>query len=375
MAAVALETTFPHPCASDGDDVRCALTVAESALKRGDPEDARKWLRRAAKAAANADDVMRALTLSKAAAALSSSQGSRRGADQRPTTRPPSRPSAVPKRRSGIAPRLHPTPPRRSSRPVRRASKPSPSSPQAAPTSSREVPRSAVAPPPLPTFAARELIPAPIPSAAATIPRRTMGSDLDATRPRLQAPAIPPPPPVEPPAPRAELATMPDPASCDFALPLLLDEDDESPTNIKPRSQVQPPPPRQSEPIALERQTPIPPNMVPERPVPERSGSFPSTPNIDLPPMDATRSHEGRSRGEMDTDRDLTALDPPVTPDGGIPLSAARVAVVLSANGRPPEVRFLPFGARAPEGAVTAMLVTTNARDAAKLAEMLVGAT
>ena len=93
-------------------------------------------------------------------------------------------------------------------------------------------------------------------------------------------------------------------------------------------------------------------------------------------PADEEPSASSKPR-EEDTLRDRRRLHPPVQndDDAGIPLSAARVAVVPSPAGGRPDIYFLPFGACAPEGAVTAMLVTTNARDASKLAELMSAAT
>lgn len=122
-----------------------------------------------------------------------------------------------------------------------------------------------------------------------------------------------------------------------------LGEDDEDvPTVIMRCASPEPAP---SQPIALVEPA-------------DDSGSFPS--------------HPYAARDE-DTVRDRRRLHPPVRSDedAGIPLSAARVAVVPSPAGGRPDIFFLPFGAQAPEGAVTAMLVTTNARDAAKLAELM----
>jgi len=58
---------------NDADDVQCALTVARACRGRGDHDDALKWLRRAAHAAAEGEDLARAVELSKAAAAVDAS--------------------------------------------------------------------------------------------------------------------------------------------------------------------------------------------------------------------------------------------------------------------------------------------------------------
>lgn len=142
-------------------------------------------------------------------------------------------------------------------------------------------------------------------------------------------PAIPPPPP------KLDLTAL--------DLASLGDDDEDVPTVIMRSA---PPEPAPSQPLAL-----VEPANDPD--------SHPSQPNA--------------ARDE-DTVRDRRRLHPPVRAEeeeAGIPLSAARVAVVPSPHGDRPDIFFLPFGATAPEGAVTAMLVTTNARDAAKLAELM----
>ena len=62
---------IPQATDNDADDVQCALSVAEACWGRGDGQDALKWLRRASQAAAELDDMARAIALSKAVADLS----------------------------------------------------------------------------------------------------------------------------------------------------------------------------------------------------------------------------------------------------------------------------------------------------------------
>lgn len=317
MAALALNTTFPQPIASDHDDVRCALTVATASWRRGNVADALTWLRRASKAAADADDVLRAMELSKAASEIAPANEPPTidESGERPSRSAPARRSSgPPPRRSGFAPK----------RASRAASRPGPP-----PRPSSSAPQDA--PPPRPSRPGTShpaVAPPPLPSAAPTQPRARHTTDLEQTRRRMPAcsPVIPPPP------------KSVDPAS--------LGEDDEDVPTIIMRSAA--PEPAPSQPIAL------------------------------VPADDAGASwNELSVTRDEDTVRDRRRLHPPVRGDDdeGIPLSAARVAVVPSTSGGRPDIHFLPFGAHAPEGAVTAMLVTTNARDAAKLAELMTAAT
>jgi hypothetical protein len=342
MPALALEPTFPQPIANDHDDVRCALTVAEASWKRGSMADAAKWLRRAAKAAADADDVLRAVDLSKAAAGLVPDQvaadddpadhdhksGERRSAPRpsQPSSRPAS--SRPPVLRSGFAPK----------RASRRASRPVPSPrPSAPPLRSRPAPsRPSSAAPRRPSAPASR----PVPRAVDNELQRRDWDEATTKRRRDKAqPAIPPPPP----QPR-------------ITLPDLVDDDDEAPTVILPREDGPVSAPRPSEPIALQARAPA--------STADRSSVYPSSPGL-------------AESFEEDTIRDRGRLHPPVrkTEPSSIPLSAARVAVLPAPRGGKPDIFFLPFGAVAPRGAVTAMLVTTNARDAARLAELMTAAT
>ena len=62
--------TIPAPLATDAEDVCVALEVAQTQWTRGDPNEALKWLRRAADAAFEANDDKRGIALSKLAAEL-----------------------------------------------------------------------------------------------------------------------------------------------------------------------------------------------------------------------------------------------------------------------------------------------------------------
>ena len=61
---------FPSPEDSDAEDVVLALETANALWGRSDAKEAIRWLRRAAEAAEEAGDDMRALTLARTAADL-----------------------------------------------------------------------------------------------------------------------------------------------------------------------------------------------------------------------------------------------------------------------------------------------------------------
>ncbi|RYZ64653.1 MAG: hypothetical protein EOP08_08560, partial [Proteobacteria bacterium] len=50
----------PKPLGTDEEDVAWALATAEAMWARGDKLDAVKWIRKAAEAASEADDILRA---------------------------------------------------------------------------------------------------------------------------------------------------------------------------------------------------------------------------------------------------------------------------------------------------------------------------
>ena len=64
----------PRPESGDVDDVVLGLETAATLWKRGDAQDAIRWVRRAAEAAEESGDDMRALTLARAAADLTTAQ-------------------------------------------------------------------------------------------------------------------------------------------------------------------------------------------------------------------------------------------------------------------------------------------------------------
>lgn len=104
---------IPDPSRHDVEEVQCALAVSAARWEHGDYEDSLRWLRRAARAAADHELLERALELSKAAARMS------KGLSQAPP----------PPRRSGVAPKplllerrlppARPLPARRPPRPTR----------------------------------------------------------------------------------------------------------------------------------------------------------------------------------------------------------------------------------------------------------------
>jgi len=59
---------YPNPADADLEEVHCSLSVGATLWSRGDEEEALKWLRRAAEAAADSEADMRAVELFKAAA-------------------------------------------------------------------------------------------------------------------------------------------------------------------------------------------------------------------------------------------------------------------------------------------------------------------
>lgn len=67
------QMNFPVSEPNDSDDVTLALETAEALWNRGDPSEALRWLRRAAEAAGDSGDDMRAVVLAKAVAELNAS--------------------------------------------------------------------------------------------------------------------------------------------------------------------------------------------------------------------------------------------------------------------------------------------------------------
>ncbi|MFI5302663.1 MAG: hypothetical protein ACHREM_31630, partial [Polyangiales bacterium] len=71
MAGVEAPPLFPQPRDGDPEDVAWALSTADALWKRGEYADALSWIRRAANAAADAEEDMRTIELAKAVAELS----------------------------------------------------------------------------------------------------------------------------------------------------------------------------------------------------------------------------------------------------------------------------------------------------------------
>ncbi|MBN2192301.1 MAG: hypothetical protein JW751_05750 [Polyangiaceae bacterium] len=128
---------LPGPTPEDGEDVVLALETAATLWKRGDKQDAIRWLRRAAESAEEAGDDMRALSLARTAADLTSS-GERRGspplaAEKAPGAQPQNPDAVVTaalQSRTGHRPFPAPPPPPGASRP------PPPSASRPPPTTS-----------------------------------------------------------------------------------------------------------------------------------------------------------------------------------------------------------------------------------------------
>jgi hypothetical protein len=67
------QMNFPASEPNDSDDVALALETAEALWNKGDPSEAVRWLRRAAEAAGDSGDDLRAVVLAKAVAELNTS--------------------------------------------------------------------------------------------------------------------------------------------------------------------------------------------------------------------------------------------------------------------------------------------------------------
>jgi hypothetical protein len=79
-----LNLQFPEPEANDADDVVLALETAGALWKRGDAQEGIRWLRRAAEAAEETGDDLRAVALARAAADFASGDTGRRTKDSQP---------------------------------------------------------------------------------------------------------------------------------------------------------------------------------------------------------------------------------------------------------------------------------------------------
>jgi hypothetical protein len=86
---------MPGPRLDDVDEVQCALAVAHARWEHGDCADALRWVRRAARSAADHEHLDRALELSKAAASLARHLAARTS-PATPTERMPRTPRPAP---------------------------------------------------------------------------------------------------------------------------------------------------------------------------------------------------------------------------------------------------------------------------------------
>jgi hypothetical protein len=168
---------FPSPEDSDAEDVVLALETANALWGRSDAKEAIRWLRRAAEAAEEAGDDMRALTLARTAADLTTQV-------EKDTPAPAAKAAA--------------SSPASAPRPSQAASAPRPAKPAAATSPAKSSP--AAQPAPAATASGTKSSPAaksaPAASAAAAAPAP------EPSKPKTDAPASkssqPPPPPPPP---------------------------------------------------------------------------------------------------------------------------------------------------------------------------------
>jgi len=83
------QMNFPASEPNDSDDVTLALETAEALWNRGDPSEALRWLRRAAEAAGDSGDDLRAVVLAKAVAELNESGSESAPRQVKPPPLPP----------------------------------------------------------------------------------------------------------------------------------------------------------------------------------------------------------------------------------------------------------------------------------------------
>src|SRR5262245_30627020 len=88
------QMNFPVSEPNDSDDVTLALETAEALWNRGDPSEALRWLRRAAEAAGDSGDDLRAVVLAKAVAELNASGSESAPKHVKPPPLPPQAPHA-----------------------------------------------------------------------------------------------------------------------------------------------------------------------------------------------------------------------------------------------------------------------------------------
>jgi hypothetical protein len=167
---------LPAPDPSDSEDVVVALQTARALQRKGDLQDAVRWLRRAADAAGGDGNDRRALALARAAADLTTLIGTSAKAVAPPPPSPPSLPASS----------LPPPPPSNAQRAARTSALP--------PSSSLPPPLHKPAPPPLPeppTPPAKRSGPPPLPKPAVGAAGRVAGppplpatpTDVPAKRP------------------------------------------------------------------------------------------------------------------------------------------------------------------------------------------------
>jgi hypothetical protein len=85
---VSLSLPIPEPRAEDDEDVHWALSTASALWARGEPQEALKWLRRAAETASDANRDERSLELFKAAADFANGLQAKGASTSSPPTQP-----------------------------------------------------------------------------------------------------------------------------------------------------------------------------------------------------------------------------------------------------------------------------------------------
>jgi hypothetical protein len=246
-------TEIPAPEPDDSDDVAMALETAKTLWGIGDKQEAIKWLRRAAEAAEQAENDLRAVRLARTAADLAS-------ALEDPAPAPVAMPSRPP-------PSMPPPPPSPSRTP------PPPPSPTATP------PHASTAPPET-AFALQPKSRPPPPSAVAKAPAAAKGRRPPA--PSAKSRAAPPPPR------REEPSEHPPPAEQTFSVA----------TRPKPELRAEPKPaetkapePKAAEPKAASK--PLEPWAPPETRAPEPTPAAPAAPKPAARRAPAAVSGEG----------------------------------------------------------------------------------
>jgi len=137
---MANEPKVPEVRDDDPEDVSDKLSIAAAMWGRGDRADALTWVRRAAEAASDADQDMRALELAKAASELASLA---EAAAKPPSAAPPKPMSAAPPPAVPETPAAGPPgpPPRPKTAPPPKPSMPPPNAPGRAPVAASSIPK------------------------------------------------------------------------------------------------------------------------------------------------------------------------------------------------------------------------------------------